>query len=427
MFRRRAILLSPVSFITKYAEDILRTYFDEVVLLSSVNEAIEYLKQNTPPDLIVSAYLLEDGDLFDFMEACKVENIKCPTIVMITSEEDEAIVKRAVNLGIFDIINKKVLREKLQEFLYDYVSQIDVKNLQGTVVCVEDSKVYAGFIKNVLSDTNLNFVSFERVEDAYSYIKDNTVDFIVVDFLLKGEYSGLDLIKKIRRELRLVAVPIMVITSFDDANRRLEFFKAGADDYLLKPFSKEEFLIKTYNLVKKYQILKEYKAQMERLKELYLKDTLTGAYNRNIYEFVNKEIEYAKRYKTQFSVVVFDFDDFKKVNDTYGHIAGDRLLVKFAKVAMSMIRKTDYFIRYGGDEFVLVLPGSTAQSAAEKAQEIIEKFWEAQPPELKIGVSAGVCSLKEERNGNLEDLIKMADEALYRAKHLGKNRVEILD
>lgn len=423
--KRSVLLISPISFITNFIQETVRPYFSSVFLVTSVSEALEYLRNQNVPDLIIGAYILKDGTLFEFIEACKVEGIKCPPILMVTSEEDEVVIKRALESGVLEVINKKVLKEKLRDFIHEFVSSIDIRKLKGKMVCVEDSKVYTEFISKALRETDIRLFTFDKAEDAYEFLKKEGGNILVVDFLLKGDYSGLDLIRMVRREPELSLLPIIVMTGFDDMNRRMEFFKAGADDYLIKPFSGQEFLVKVRNHLQKYGALRELEEQLKQIREESFKDPLTGAYNRKVLEFVEKEVHYAKRNNKPFSIVLFDIDNFKYINDRYGHAVGDSVLSKFSKLIHGCIRKSDYFIRYGGEEFLLAMPGANSASAKKKADNIRKALEELDFGELRVTVSAGVACLPKNKNIELKELIERADKALYKAKNSGKNRVEV--
>ena len=165
----------------------------------------------------------------------------------------------------------------------------------------------------------------------------------------------------------------------------------------------------------------------EELKRLSVEDSLTGAYNRNKYkEIIGKEIKKAKRYRYPLSAVMFDIDFFKEINDRYGHITGDDVLKDLASLIMKNIREEDYFIRWGGEEFLIITPYTSIESArmlVEKLRSQVESHNFVE--NIKITSSFGVTMLRKEDNEVF--FIKRADDALYRAKSNGRNRCVILD
>ena len=156
------------------------------------------------------------------------------------------------------------------------------------------------------------------------------------------------------------------------------------------------------------------------------RDSLTGAFNRGmIFKIMNAEYERYKRYKKSFSVVMIDLDHFKVVNDTYGHSAGDRVLVLSSAIINDNIRSTDFFGRYGGEEFIILLPETSANGAAVIAENLRDLIASNDfSPAESITISCGVAEIMDSAE-TLEDIISRADSNLYRAKKLGRNRVVV--
>jgi len=172
-------------------------------------------------------------------------------------------------------------------------------------------------------------------------------------------------------------------------------------------------------------MLAHIKALSARLKELAFTDSLTKIYNRlHFAHFLDAEIDKAKRYGTPFSIIFFDLDHFKLINDTYGHQVGDEVLEEVTRVVASINRKSDIFARYGGEEFIILTPETDLSGAmihAERLRDKIEKYNFKTIGHLTS--SFGVTEFKGE-NDSIEELLDRADIALYQAKELGRNRVE---
>ncbi|WP_297447107.1 GGDEF domain-containing protein [Desulfurobacterium sp.] len=170
------------------------------------------------------------------------------------------------------------------------------------------------------------------------------------------------------------------------------------------------------------KVLEEHELILQRLAT---KDMLTGAYNRwKFLEDFESEFERARRYNYPISLIMFDIDHFKKVNDTYGHDAGDRVLKKIAKIVKDNIRKLDTLVRWGGEEFIIFLPNTKKEGAAVLAEKIRQKIEKANFDEVgKVTVSFGVAQI--EKNDTIDDLLKKVDKVLYKAKREGRNRVEV--
>ncbi len=159
-----------------------------------------------------------------------------------------------------------------------------------------------------------------------------------------------------------------------------------------------------------------------------LRDSLTGAYNKKYFsDHLRSEFSFAARHTSPLSLVIFDVDHFKSVNDTYGHLAGDAVLVKLAKIASDSVRGEDLFARYGGEEFVVLCRGISMGQAAHLGERLRAKVEEAEfvheGEKMSVTISVGVAGFPEIPVGSGQDLIQAADTALYAAKNHGRNRV----
>ena len=153
-------------------------------------------------------------------------------------------------------------------------------------------------------------------------------------------------------------------------------------------------------------------------------DSLTGTYNRRyLNEFFTNYLKILKREKNNFSILIADLDDFKKINDTYGHEGGDRVLIGFSRIVKDTIRQSDFIVRLGGDEFVILLPNTNINSAKVLANKIIYNIREYnKTSKINFSVSIGIASY-EESDSNINDIISRGDKLLYEAKRVGKNCV----
>lgn len=249
-----------------------------------------------------------------------------------------------------------------------------------------------------------------------------------MDFFFPGELTGLDLVKYLRKQIKDYDIPIIVMTSYGDEKRKEQCLRSGADGFLTKPFSKEELIFTLKNLLQRYFRIRELTEQIETLKEKTLRDPLTGVYNRSALEAIVSELErsYARdNIIHTVSLVILDIDNFKKINDTYGHLFGDFVLKNIGEIISSKIRKTDYCIRYGGEEFLILLIKCDQDQALAKAEEIRSSIEMANPNKVKVTVSLGVASGSVTGAEELHKLIELADRALYTDKMKGKNRVEV--
>ncbi|MEA3351532.1 MAG: diguanylate cyclase, partial [Chloroflexota bacterium] len=173
----------------------------------------------------------------------------------------------------------------------------------------------------------------------------------------------------------------------------------------------------------------ERKRAEEALRKLATTDSLTGCLNRrHFFSLAEKELVRATRYKHRLSAIMIDIDEFKRVNDSYGHIVGDQVLVTIAKRLRDLLRKTDFFARYGGEEFVILLPETNKSQAAQMSQRLRGKAAEPfiiNKLEILLSISLGVAERSIEENIEIDTLLDRADQAMYAAKRAGRNCVKI--
>lgn len=201
----------------------------------------------------------------------------------------------------------------------------------------------------------------------------------------------------------------------------------------LKHSSPDFFDLDDFNIVSTIgdfsAIAIENALQFEKIQNLTIKDDLTRLYNaRYLHKLLDQEVSRSDRYQKQFSMIFLDLDKFKKVNDTHGHVHGSELLRQTAEIILQNVRDVDHCARYGGDEFVIVLPETTKEKAVQTAERIRQAiqdnvFLKEQGLNAKFTASFGVANYPEDANSK-DDLIKMADEAMYVVKHTSRNRVE---
>ncbi|WP_028840903.1 diguanylate cyclase [Thermodesulfobacterium hveragerdense] len=424
----KVLVILPVTFLRKLVEDILKNYFHDISLVATVKEALSLIRSGEIPDLIISSYILDDGDVFDLLETLeKEQKIQKVPVLLLTSKEDPELIERALKKGVLEVILKKDIPKKLPKFLKDFIKIIELQNLEGNILYVEDTNLYIKFLSHILEHTKLKVLSFQTVEEALKAFEQNEIDLVITDYILGGGDSGLDLIRSIRENDTREDIPIIVLTGYDTPARRIELFKAGADDYIPKPPLKEEILIKIFNHVTKKKVLDRLKKKLKELESLYIKDPLTGLYNRNVIEdFLLKEFEKAKRHKYDIGFIMADLDKFKEINDKFGHLTGDKVIKIFAQIILNNIRTIDYGIRYGGEEFLIVCPHMDYQKAISKAEEMRKEIEKTDVDGIKITASFGVTSLDLHPDKSLEELIGIADQALYTAKASGRNTVKFL-
>jgi len=285
------------------------------------------------------------------------------------------------------------------------------------VLIIDDSRAQATHTERVLNSAGIVTRTLTEPIQAMRELAEFQPDLIILDMYMP-ECNGTELAKVIRHNDRYVSVPIIYLSAEDDLDKQLDAMSEGGDDFLTKPI-KPRHLIAT---------VRNRAARARNLKARMVRDSLTGLYN---HTHTLQLLEDA-RYRTQrdgqpLSFAMLDIDFFKKVNDNYGHPMGDRVIKSLALFLKQRLRKSDHIGRYGGEEFAVVMPDTDASTAARVLDEIRQRFAEihypAHPQDLCCTFSCGIAELRGDMDS--KSLSQQADQALYVAKHGGRNRVEI--
>jgi diguanylate cyclase (GGDEF)-like protein len=291
-----------------------------------------------------------------------------------------------------------------------------------TVMVIEDHPDQRELLEIVLQKEGYRVVPAANGVEALAKLEKEPAQVILSDVMMP-KMDGFELMRKIRSNPLFKNVYIILITARIQERDRVQGLDLGADDYITKPFSFSELLarVRVGSRVVQYQQHLEHQA---------LVDSLTGLFNRGAFERkMEEEFERTQRYHHQLSVLMLDVDNFKKVNDTYGHHWGDEVLKKIAELLKSKTRRSDYPARYGGEEFVLILPETDIESALNVEMKVRAEIKAAtlgtKARSFSITVSVGVSSTCNKEYSDWHQLLEDADQALYLAKSRGKDRAEV--
>ncbi len=220
---------------------------------------------------------------------------------------------------------------------------------------------------------------------------------------------------------------VIILTGHSDESTAVDCLRLGAYDYFRKPLENVDvFLAAIERVIEKRDLQQKNRQLLEQLTKMSIKDPLTGLYNfRHMQICLDREIDRSERYKHSFFIIMIDVDDFKDVNDTYGHLFGDHVLKQLGKVARGALRSTDRIFRYGGEEFLIIMNEISLPEAkvavARLLQAVREKTFSFGDHSSKITVSVG-CAVFPNDADDKNTLINLADKALYRAKSQGKDQ-----
>jgi len=240
--------------------------------------------------------------------------------------------------------------------------------------------------------------------------------------------DGIEVARRIKRDPSLPFIPIIMQTALETTEDKVEGLDAGADDYITKPINFAELEARVKSLLRLKALQDELERANAQLRYMSQTDGLTGVDNRrHSEERLTEMFEHSARLNEPLAVVMCDVDHFKSVNDTLGHQAGDAVLKQLAEVLRTSAREIDRVGRYGGEEFVVLLPGSNVADAAafaERVRHAVEATEFAYPGgTVRRTLSAGVAAWPHPDIRHQEALVKAADDALYVAKERGRNRV----
>jgi two-component system cell cycle response regulator len=435
----------------KLLEAKLASEYYDVLTAKDGFEALESAKHNKP-DLILLDVMMPGMDGFEACKKIKEDNeLAHIPIVMVTALSEKADRLKGLEAGADDFITKpindmalfarvksliriKMLLDELR--LRDKTgAQMGIKPIEANtsvdganILLVDDDEVQG---KQVVSRLGESFkVDWVKVPDeALQKAVAGNYDAIIISTLLT-DTDGLRLASQIKGHEHTRSVPLLVFVDEDDQTLMFKALELGINDYLTVPVDKNEMTARLRTQIRRKKYQEALKAQYQQSISMAVTDGLTGLYNRH---YLNTHLENMVRQaltnRKNLALMIMDMDHFKTVNDTYGHDAGDMVLKQLAGLITHEARSTDLVARFGGEEFVVLMPETdpnAALGAGNRLREKVEKmaFKINNGQEINRTVSIGIASLHPDGDSP-EALLKRADEALYSAKHSGRNTVKV--
>ena len=332
---------------------------------------------------------------------------------------------------LFDIaINKPIVDYVIKSSRHNFSIIINLlghllKHQQTAVLVIDDSLTSRMQIKDILKNLNLDIIEANGAEEALKKIKEHPeVKLLLTDYNMGGQ-NGVELTREIRKIYSNKDIAIIGNSSYGSVMLSAEFLKNGANDFINKPFQKEE-------LINRVLVQLDMINYIETLKNATNKDFMTGIFNRKyVYEVGRKLFDNAKRGKITLACAMIDIDHFKKVNDTYGHDIGDKVIIRLAQELTDTFRTSDIVGRLGGEEFCVVLASPKEillEDIFDNLRKNVEKLVVHGEDEhenkfnISFTVSIGVTAVLTK---SFEEMLKYADMKLYEAKNYGRNMVVI--
>lgn len=288
-----------------------------------------------------------------------------------------------------------------------------------TILVVDDTIANLDLLVNLLNDYDV--IDATNGKDALDIVHNEKVDLILLDIMMP-EMDGFEVCRCLKADKESKDIPIIFITAKTDEDSIEKAYELGGSDYVTKPFLPRELLAR----VKKELYIQDI---ITELKTLASSDPMTRLYNRRYFNNISQHIlGLAQREKQSLSLIMLDIDHFKKINDTYGHKSGDEVIISLANLMLNQQRQSDIICRYGGEEFVMLLPNTPLADATQIAEKLRRKI-ATQSIKSQTGdtifftISAGTASVNLKTEDTIEKALHRADEALYQAKNSGRNRI----
>jgi two-component system, cell cycle response regulator len=300
------------------------------------------------------------------------------------------------------------------------------------ILAAEDNPVLQTMLRSLLTKWGYDVVIARDGEEAWRVLQSQTAPrMAILDWMMPG-MDGVEICRRVRAAHREPYIYILLLTARTESDDLIEGMEAGADDYLKKPFNSHELRLRLRAGSRVLDLQEELLEAREAFREQATHDSLTGLLNRaSILSALETELARAERERHPVSLLMADLDRFKQINDTRGHLAGDAVLREIAHRMKSAVRRYDSVGRYGGEEFLIVLPGCDFYAAAAQADRIRQAV-AALPVRhgehgFSVTCSIGVSSRTTPAVCDTDTLVREADLALYAAKDRGRHRVEIYE
>lgn len=297
------------------------------------------------------------------------------------------------------------------------------------ILIAEDDPVSSRVLEVFLRKWGYEVVAVSDGSDALAILEaDGAPRLAILDWMMPG-MEGIEVCRSVRQRSGRAYVYLLLLTARGQKQNLLDGLNAGADDYLSKPFDAEELRARLHAAERILTMQDELIAARDALHEQATHDALTGLLNRGAsVQLLMRELARGAREQRSVAIALTDIDHFKRVNDSYGHLAGDAVLQEIAVRMTNCVRSYDTVARYGGEEFLILVP-SANEDAAFRQAERMRCAIEASPVhtcagDIPVTASFGVASCDARGSVDITSLLRLADAALYRAKSLGRNCVE---
>jgi two-component system cell cycle response regulator len=448
----RVLVVDDILSNVKLLEAKLTSEYFEVVTAYSGAEALAKMEESEP-DIVLLDVMMPGMDGFEVCRRIKAnpKTAHVP-VVMVTALDqptdrvagleagaDDFLTKPVDDAALFarvrSLVRLKMMTDELRMRettgqsmgLLDPASTLVESGIVGRILIIEDRPESVAWFGAALQPAN-EVSAVDTFEEALLRVRGGDYDLIVVSLGMRG-FDGLRLCSQLRSLPEGRNVPILVVVSDGDRRKLNQALEMGVNDYLTRPVDKNELVARVRTQLRKKLYADRLRHNVQLSLEMAITDQLTGLHNRRyMSRHLDNLLAQAHKSGKALAFVIMDIDFFKMVNDTHGHDIGDEVLREFARRISANIRGIDLACRFGGEEFVVVMPDTDiayAYAVADRLRKSIETTpieISRAPGKLTITISIGIAGSEGENDG-AEELLHRADQALYRAKKTGRNRV----
>ena len=383
--------------------DVAYSFAEAKLFLARYNYFITLLDVNLPD--------APNGEVIDY--AIQKER----HVIVLSGNIDKSFRKKMLEKNIIDYVTKGGHHDI--EYIIQTINRLK-KNQNHTVLVVDDSRLFRSELKKMLENLFFNVITVAHGEEAIGLLSTNTEPSLVITDYNMPVMDGLELTYEIRKLYNKNQLAILALSSNEDDEISAMFLKHGANDYIKKPFSKEEFSTRVNNTIEALE-------NIQTITNYANRDFLTGLYNRRYFynaveEYMLKTEESGEKY----AVAMIDIDNFKKINDTYGHEVGDKVIIALANILSSSTNPNDIVARFGGEEFCVMLKNINRFSALdiyERIRQNVETYVVEIDRDKTLQFTISMGATLHDPAEDIDETLNNADLLLYKAKKNGKNQV----
>jgi len=430
-------------------------YFD--VLTASDGKGALKIVRDESPDIVLLDVMMPGMDGFEVCRRMKQDPASAHIpVVMVTALSDVADRVRGLEAGADDFLTKPIndvallarvkslvrlkmmldelrLREDTSEQLGAIDDPVGADGDIGEgvrVVLVEDNDLSAERLELIASEAGYQVERFRDCASALEATKDSGVELTIVSLDLEDE-DPLRLCSQLRSAESTRHLPVLLVIEDSDTNRLAKGLEIGANDYIVRPFDRQELLARMRTQVRRHRYEQRLRENYRRSISMALTDALTGLYNRRYFDtHFETQIRHAAETGKSLALLMLDLDRFKTINDTHGHNVGDEVLRETARRLAGNLRTVDMVARFGGEEFAIVMPDTSPEIALTAAERLRARigdtpFTVSSDAAGEITVTTSIGLAVASRHPDATDLLKRADYALYAAKRAGRNTVHL--